>query len=163
PALGSPTYERDYNKVIEKLNKNQWSALYVESPGLSDLDVFRFGAWLSFHVRNFDEFAELFKDSGQDAGTWDTTPDGGWDKAIWKVRVGRYETSGENHVEESWEPHEKLTKLMNAYVPTLISNTEQLLKARNLGKSVDSGTADRFGTLDRESLPNDKIPAHLRP
>ena len=98
PTFGSSQYERNYNVVVDKLNKDEWDALYIESPGLSDADVIRFGVWLSYFIRNIDEFDTLFDDSNQDAVTWETPAGAGWARATWKVKTGSYETSGSNHV-----------------------------------------------------------------
>ncbi len=138
------TYEKDYAKVIKGLNDETWDALYFDEPGLSDVDVFNFGAWLSYNIRNFDEFALLFKDSGQDAIAFETPEKGGWTKAKWKVRVGRYETSGDNRVIESWYEHPKLTELMQVFTARIIANTQELLKE---GAAPSEETQARIGEL----------------
>jgi hypothetical protein len=142
-GITDQTYEKDYAKVVKGLNDQSLDALYFEEPVLSDVDVFKFGAWLAYNVRNFDEFAVLFKDSAQDAITWESPEKGDWRKAVWKVRVGRYETSGENHVEESWYEHPKLTELMQAVVSRIITNTDELVKAG----SYSDETKNRIGYL----------------
>lgn len=162
PTFGSPRYERNYNTVVDKLNDNLWEALFIESPGLSDTDVVRFGVWLSYFVRNIDEFQTLFDESHQDAITWETPSGAGWVKAKWNVRTGFYETSGSNHVSETWEYHERLTQLMNMYVQRLMVNTDELLRLRNEGKAPTEDVTARLGSLD---IPTVKVQgrAHLKP
>jgi hypothetical protein len=155
-------FERDYATVVKRLNANELDAVLIEEPGLTDADVLIFGAWLAYNIRNYDEFATFFLDSGQDAITWEVPPGKYWADAKWKVRVGHYETSGANHVEERWYEHPRLTQLMQAYVPRLIANTEELIAQAGTGKPVPAETEARLGHLDPR-LPAQPAPrAKLR-
>lgn len=146
-SFTSLTYERDYAKVIDGLNKQEMDALYFEEPGLSDADVMKLGVWLSYNIRNLDEFDELFKDSDQDAISWESPKDGDWTEAKWKVRVGRYDTSGSNSVAESWYEHPKLTQLMQKISERIITNTEQLLDLETKGQDTTPEVEDSIGYL----------------
>jgi hypothetical protein len=137
PTFGSPTLVKGFQAVAARLasKDGNFDALYIEEPGLTDADVIRFGLWLGYHVRNFDEFAVLFIDSGQDAITWETPAGGDWEHATWKLRVGFYQTSGENHVEERWYSYPRLTEMMQRFVKSIIKNTETLLEHGSVGSS----------------------------
>lgn len=145
--FASQDYEKDYAKVIDGLNKQELDALYFEEPGLSDADVMRFAVWLSYNIRNLDEFDELFKDSNQDAVTWDSASGGDWTKAKWMVRVGRYDTSGSNSVAESWYEHPKLTQVMQKIAARVIANTEQLLGLEAKGQDTTPDVEASIGYL----------------
>jgi hypothetical protein len=145
--LASQTYEKDYAKVVDGLNKQELDALYFDEPGLSDADVMRLAVWLSYNIRNLDEFDVLFKDSDQDAVTWESPKGGDWTQAKWKVRVGRYDTSGSNSVEESWYEHPKLTQVMQKISSRIIANTQQLLDLDAKGKDTTPELEDSIGYL----------------
>ncbi|NNB86280.1 hypothetical protein [Corallococcus exiguus] len=143
--------ERDPVKVVEGLNEGLWDALYFEKPGISDADVIVFGAWMTQYIRNLDEFFSFFMDSYQDALSWD----GGevdWTKATWKVKVGRYEYSGQNHVVESWYTHPKLTQLMQVFTGGLIANTNLLLDELGREGKISDETFSRIGSLNELNL-----------
>ena len=116
-----PTRVRDFDEVMTGLRDKKWDAVAIESPGLSDTDVFILGVFLSENIRNYDEYYELFEASYQDAVRWQGQP---WESSTWEIKVGHYDTSGINEVEEKWEKHERLTELMRALVPRWIANTE---------------------------------------
>jgi len=162
PTFGSPDYEKDFDKVIAGLQTGRWDAIYFEPPGLTDVDVMRLGIWLSYHVRNLDEYSLLFDDSAQDAVIWTTSADGSWETARWKVRVGRYETSGSNRVEESWEDHPTLTRLMNTYVRRIIANTKTILTEVGQRGAIRAETEARFGRLEFVSSTRPQYRASLR-
>lgn len=133
PASAEGAGLETYNSIVGRLNAQRLDGLYFAEPGLTDPQVLRLGVWLAENVRNFDEFATLFLDTDQDAVTDEVRGGAGWDQAVWKVRVGRYETSGSNHVEERWVDHPRLTALMSPFVRRLIANTEELMEAHNRG------------------------------
>jgi hypothetical protein len=145
--LASQDYEKDYAKVIDGLNNQKLDALYFEAPGLSDADVMRFAVWLSYNIRNLDELDELFKDSNQDAVTWDSAQGGDWTTAKWMVRVGRYDTSGSNSVAESWYEHPKLTQVMQKIAARVVTNTEQLLRLEEKGQDTTPDLEASIGFL----------------
>jgi hypothetical protein len=145
--LASQDYEKDYAKVIDGLNKQEIDALYFEEPGLSDADVMKLAVWLSYNIRNLDEFDELFKDSNQDAITWDSPKGGSWTGAKWMVRVGRYDTSGSNSVAESWYEHPKLTQVMQKIAARVVANTEQLLSLEEKGQDTTPDLEAGIGYL----------------
>jgi len=145
--FASQTYEKDYAKVVDGLNKQEMDALYFESPGLSDADVMKLAVWLSYNIRNLDEFDLLFKDSDQDAVTWESPKGGDWTEAKWKVRVGRYDTSGSNSVDESWYEHPKLTQVMQKISARVIANTQQLLDLDTKGKDTTPELEASIGYL----------------
>ena len=103
-----PTRTRGFEEVMDGLREKKWDAVAIESPGLSDRDVFIIGVFLSQQIRNYDEYFELFEASSQDAVRWRGQP---WEASTWEIKVGHYETSGINQVEEEWEKHERLTEL----------------------------------------------------
>lgn len=151
PTIGSPTYERDSDTVLRRLQADELTALYFAEPVLSDAEVMRFGVWLAYNVRNFDEFSLLFSGSGQDAIRWRLAGSGGWPAATWEVRSGTYETSGENHVAESWYEHPTLTRLMQTYVRRIISNTSQLLEEWRSSAELSPEREAELGRLEMRS------------
>ena len=118
-----PTRVRGFDAVMAGLRDKKWDAVAIESPGLSDTDVFILGVLLAEKIRNYDEYYELFEASNQDAVRWRGQP---WASSTWEIKVGHYDTSGINEVEEAWEKHERLTELMRALVPRWIANTENI-------------------------------------
>lgn len=154
--------ERDPKKVIEGLNAGRWKALYFEEPGISDADVLVFGVWISHYIRNLDEFFTFFMDSFQDAISWENGSEA-WVQATWKIKVGRYNLSLENHVDESWYTHDKLTKFMQVYTARLIANTEELLEEHGRLGRISDETFDRIGALNELNLsPRPLYRAHLK-
>lgn len=149
-GLFSNDHETNYATVIEGLQEGRWDALFFpqtgQRPAISDADALVFATMLLRNVRNYHEFAEAFIDSQQDAVTWESTGRG-WSEATWKVKVGRYETSGSNHVVERWEEHPVLTRLMQAFVQRIIANTETLLQERAAGQDVTSDPDRPEGAL----------------
>ncbi len=134
PTFGSPSYIHDPDAINKKING--LDALFMQSPGLSDADVLRVAAWLSYNVRNLDEYDEIFVDSKQDAVKSETPPGGAWQDAKWMIRTGYYETSGSNHVEEKWEENPKLTKFMQKFVSVIVANTDALIEQFGTDKAV---------------------------
>jgi hypothetical protein len=63
------------------------------------------------------------------------------------VKVGHYETSGSNHVEEEWFKHDKLTELMHHYIRRLIGNTRTLLEQAGKAGPGQAGLEAMVGTL----------------
>lgn len=146
PTLGSPTYERDYGRVAQGLSADQWDGLFIEHaaqrPSISDADLLQLGIHLANYVRNYDEYAALFVDSHQDAVRWIGGGSGGWEQAEWQVHVGRYETSGENHVEANWQPHPGLTQMMRMFTGRIMANTDRLIELRGQGRAPAEGAPD---------------------
>jgi len=162
-GLLSVEEERDPVKVVHGLNEGSWDALYFEKPGISDADVIVFGTWMTQFIRNIDEFFTFFMDSYQDALSWEGG-EGDWTKATWKVKVGRYELSGENHVAESWYTHPKLTKLMQVFSAGLIANTNVLLDELGRAGRISDETFSRIGSLNELNLlPPPQGRARLKP
>lgn len=147
PAFGSLRYTTNLDTIANRLRNNPFDAVVFDRPGLEPAQVLQFGAFLSSRIRNFDEFATLFLDSGQDAIMYTTPLGGAWENATWQVRTGYYETSGTNHVVESWFTHPELTRLMRHVVPSLIANTQTLLEARRRGNGPDLQTEAHIGRL----------------
>jgi Domain of unknown function (DUF4157) len=162
PTFGDLTYDRDYDSVLRRLQAEELSALYFEAPVLSDADVIRFGVWLAYHVRNFDEFSLLFNDSGQDAVRWQNASSGGWQAATWQVRSATYETSGENHVVESWHEHPTLTRLMQTYVQRIITNTSQLIDNWRSSSELSPDREAELGRLEMFSRDRPLYESSLR-
>ncbi len=162
PTFGDPSFDRDYDAVLRRLQAEELSALYFEAPVLSDADIIRFGVWLAYHVRNFDEFSLLFSDSGQDAVRWQNAGSGGWQTAIWQVRSGTYETSGENHVVESWHEHPTLTRLMQTYVQRIIANTSQLIDDWRTSAELSPDREAELGRLEMRSSDRPLYESSLR-
>jgi hypothetical protein len=152
PTFGSPSYFTNAKEINDKMS--DLDALFMQSPGLTDGDVLRVAAFLSYNVRNFDEFAEIFQDTKQDAVTWDTPADKAWENATWKIKTGYYETSGSNHVEEKWEDNPKFTQFMHKFIPMIIANTETLLGQYGTGKSTPQPLVSQIGDL---SIPGHPI------
>ncbi len=151
----SNDHETDYDAVVRGLREDQWDALFIPHsdarPAIPDAEVLRFGYMMSQHVRNYDEFATLFIDSDQDAVR--SRGEGSWSDKHWEVKVGRYETSGENHVVESWVEIPRLTEMMRRYTRTLIANTEELLRQRARGEAPSELSPDpRRGGLSRAGV-----------
>jgi Domain of unknown function (DUF4157) len=146
PTFGSPRYTTGVKAVTERLRSNPFDALIFDRPGIETSQVLQLAAFLSSNVRNYDEFATLFRDSGQDAVDW--SGPGAWEQATWRVHVGYYNTSGTNRVAESWYDHPELTALMRHVVPVLIANTERLLDLRRGGGGPDAQTEARIGRLE---------------
>ncbi len=144
-------YESDYEKVIQGINKNRWDAVYIKD--VSDVDIIRFGITLTHLVRNFDEFSTLFLDSDQDAIKWENHSEG-WEKATWKIKLGKFDTDWENEVEESWIEKPQFTKLMQMYVKRIIANTEKILELEKEGKApAASDTESELGGLISRGNP----------
>jgi outer membrane protein OmpA-like peptidoglycan-associated protein len=140
----SPTRVRGFEEVMNGLKDKKWDAVAIESPGLSDTDVFIIGVFLSQYVRNYDEFYELFLASGQDAVRWRGQP---WESATWEIKVGDYNTTLINSVEEEWEKHDRLTELMRALVPRWIANTKEHLAMYGRGQQATEEDIARLGTF----------------
>ena len=162
PFFGSPNYERSPSKVIAGINGNDWDAVFIEAPGLDDVEIIKLGLWLSYNVRNIDEFDLLFVDSAQDAVRWQSPTPGGWPHARWEVRVGHYETSGSNHVETEWFEHPTLTRFMQVYAERLIANTEKLLAERVAGRPPSADLEARLGYLSSVSWEEPRARATLK-
>jgi Domain of unknown function (DUF4157) len=162
PTLGALSFDRDYDNVLRRLQAEELSALYFEAPVLSDADVIRFGVWLAHHVRNFDEFSLLFNDSGQDSVRWQNASSGGWQAATWQVRSATYETSGENHVVESWHEHPTLTRLMQTYVQRIITNTSQLIDNWRSSSELSPDREAELGRLEMFSRDRPLYESSLR-
>ena len=164
PTIGDPSYERNYDDVVRRLSdENSWNALFIEEPGLDEAQIMVLGASLSYHIRNYDEFATFFIDSGQDAIRWrNQSGRQGWANAEWDIKVGRYETSGSNHVEEYWYHNEQLTQLMQVYVHRIIQNTRHLLAEARTGSTLSEETEDRLGVLQQVSNQRARSRARLR-
>ena len=146
PTFGSPSYEADPdNARIPSLD-----ALFIQSPGLSDADILLVAAFLTYNVRNFDEFASIFIDTKQDAVQWDNGT-GTWENSTWKIRTGYYETSGSNHVEEKWEDSPKLTQFMRKLIPVIIANTQTLVG--QFGKPTPPEMAQTTGYISTRGTP----------
>jgi hypothetical protein len=151
PTFGSPSYITDPKTINAQMQ--DLDALYMQAPGLTDADILRVAAWLTLNVRNFDEFAAIFIDSRQDAVTWRNVAAEEWDQAQWLIRTGHYETSGSNHVEESWTESPKLTQFMQKLASTLISNTQVLLDQFGTGKNAGPEMLRRIGDLSTPETP----------
>jgi hypothetical protein len=147
PLIGSPKLVEDPAKVESKLEGNDLDALYIKAPGVDDAGVLRMATWLTAHVRNYDEYATFFEDSFQDALRYQVKAGENWSESSWQVRVGYYETSGSNHVEEQWCDHPKLTELMRHYLPWLIANTRSLLQQAAVGGEPPRDFHAMLGTL----------------
>ncbi len=146
PTFGSAKFERDPDKIASKLS--DWDALYIEAPGLEDIEVLKLGLFLSYNVRNFDEFATLFKDSGQDAVHWETPSGQGWENSTWSVHIAHYKTSGVNElVDDGFHDHPRLTQVMRALIPRWMSNTEELLEIQKRGGTPTDEETARLGTF----------------
>src|SRR5262249_16926358 len=87
----------------------------------------------------------LFHASGQDAVRW--TGGGNWEDADWEIRVGEYDTSGINSVEDRWEKHDRLTELMQRIVPRLIANTREHLDRFGRHEQLTEEDIARLGTF----------------
>lgn len=159
PVVGEPDYYSDPDRIFDRMN--DLDAFYITYPPFEDIDVLRMGFWLSYHIRNYDEFADWFIDSGQDALRWVNAGDGGWATARWEVRVAHYETSGTNHIEERWEFHQKLTDLMQHYVQSIINNTQMLLDEYAAGRPSAEVT-ERLGELAPLNFRSVRYRARLR-
>jgi hypothetical protein len=152
-------YERNNDRVLTGLQENNWNYFYIEHtstrPALPDVEIVQLVAVLANNVRNYDEFATLFIDSDQDAVTWESPSSGGFEQASWKARVGRFETSGSNHIEERWVELPKLTELMRVYVRRMIRNTRVLLnqQGRSQGPNIyqDNSGLSEEGVLTSPS------------
>lgn len=140
----SPSRTRDFDTVIQGLQSGRWDAVAIESPGLSDVDVMVIGAFLAENVRNYDEYFELFRQSGQDAVRWDGSS---WEQATWEIHVGWYDTNWGNEVEDRWEKHDRLTELMRALVPRWIANTEEHLERFGRGETLGEEQIATLGTF----------------
>jgi hypothetical protein len=146
PSFGSPQRIDDPAAINQKLVDGDLDALIIEKPGLTDADVLALAVTLAQKVRNYDEYATLFEDSFQDAVTYDSKG-GAWSHSDWKVRVGHYETSGSNHVEEEWYVNDKLTQFMRHYIPWLIANTQVLLDQAGKAGPAPAGLEATLGNL----------------
>jgi hypothetical protein len=140
-------YERDPARIDAGLQSGRWDFLYIEHtaqrPALADAEILQAMVVLGHSIRNYDEYASLFVDSGQDAVRFVT---GGrpWAQSRWEVRVGRFETSGTNRVEERWEELPLLTEGMNALVRRVVENTRVLLQRAARNEETDT---QELGTL----------------
>ncbi len=139
-----PTRVRGFEDVMAGLAEKKWDAVAIESPGLSDTDVFILGIFLAENIRNYDEYYDLFESSGQDAIRWRGQP---WESSTWEIKVGHYDTSGLNEVEEKWEKHDRLTELMRALVPRWIANTREHLRMYGEGRAASEEDVARLGTF----------------
>lgn len=139
-----PSYTRGFDEVAEGLHEKKWDAVAIESPGLSDADVLVIGAFLAHNVRNYDEYYDLFEASGQDAVRWRGQP---WEAATWEIRVGHYDTSAINEVEERWEKHQRLTELMQVLVSRWIQNTREHLDIYKAGRQASEEDVALLGTF----------------
>ena len=139
---------RGFESTMNRLSAEQLTAFWFEEPVLDDVDVLRFGVWLSYNVRNYDEFATLFIDSGQDAVGWEAAGSEGWASATWRIRAGRYDLTDENHVEESWFTHPTLTRLMQTYVLRIMTNTSALLGEWRNSSTLSPEREGELGRLD---------------
>lgn len=165
-GIFSIDYQRDYDSVVQGISSNDWDAVYIEHsddrPAISNADILRLGVVLTNNVRNYDEFATLFIDSDQDAVLWETKGSGGWQDAVWKVRVGHYETSGTNRVAERWVEIPLLSQMMSVFTARIIANTEAILKLRERGQAPRPGeTESELGGLTT-SFGRPKYRARLR-
>jgi hypothetical protein len=140
----SPSRTRGFDAVMKGLQEQKWDAVVIESPGLSDADVMIVLAFLSQNVRNYDEYWDLFGRSGQDAVRSVGTP---WEDATWEIRVGDYDTTLVNQVEERWEKHDRLTQAMRALVPRWIANTEEHLDRFGRREKLSDADLERLGTF----------------
>ena len=144
----SPSRTRDFDSVMEGLHKGSWDAVVIESPGLSNADVMIITAFLGQNIRNYDEYYELFEQSGQDAVRSRGSP---WGEATWEIRVGHYDTTWVNEVEERWEKHDLLTEAMQALVPAWIANTEEHLDRFGRRETLSDADVERLGTFSHAS------------
>ena len=144
--LTGQVYERDPARIDAGLQANRWDFLYIEHtsqrPALSEADILQLITVLGYNIRNYDEYGTLFEDSGQDALRW--VPDRAWTSAHWEVRVGRFETSGSNHIVERWIELPLLTEGMQALTRRVLQNTIWLLERIGRGESTDT---QELGTL----------------
>ena len=146
-GITGATYERDPARIDEGLANGDWDYLYIEHtddrPALADVEVLQVVGTLAFNVRNYDEYATLFLDSGQDAVRFlNGQP---WTHAKWEVRVAHFETSGDNRLVERWVELELLTAGMRALSAMLIANTQKLL---DLVARGESAATDEEGVLE---------------
>jgi hypothetical protein len=160
----SPTYIRDYDKVIAGLNDGSIDAFFIEDtaqrPCFSKMDYLRMAGRLSFYVRNEEEFTSLFLNSGQTATKWEPHEDANWASAKWFVKVARYDTDWSNSVEERWVYDEMLTKLMNKVAARVIDNTKKLLQRQFEGKPLPDEESET-GTLLADAPPRGAKKARL--
>lgn len=143
-------FERDVVAIDNGLRNDDWDFLFIEHttqrPALSDADIQQVIAVLAYNIRNYDEYATLFEDSGQDAIRFRSS--GPWTEARWEVHVGRFETSGTNRIIERWEELPLLTQGMQKLAARIIHNTSLLLRRIGRGESSDT---DTMGTLQHPS------------
>jgi hypothetical protein len=151
PTFGSPSYITNPEEINKQIN--DLDGLFMQSPGLTDGDILRVAAWLTYNVRNYDEFAMLFIDSKQDAVRWEIGAGESWDNAKWKIKTGYYETSGSNHVEEKWEDNPKLTQFMQKLTSMIVSNTSILLGEFGTGKPTPEEMTRKIGALPIDGPP----------
>lgn len=147
PTFGSPSIVTDRKKVVELLADDDLDAIYIKSPALTDEDITRLTLWLMTNIRNYDEYAEIFEDSFQDAVRFDLRAKNSWADAVWQVRVGYYETEGDNHVVTQWIDHARLTELMRRFVPWLIANTGAVLEQASSGQRRSAELEQLVGTM----------------
>jgi hypothetical protein len=159
----SPTYVRDYQKIIDGLNDGSLDAFFIEDtkerPCFSQMAYLHMAARLSFYVRNEEEFTSLFLNSGQTAVKWEPY-DGNWASANWFVRVAEYNTTGINSVDERWVYDEMLTKVMQKVAARVIDNTKKLLQRQFDGKPLPDEESET-GTLLADAPPRGAKKARL--
>jgi LysM repeat protein len=143
--------ERNPLAVISGLNANQWKAFYIEEPGISDEDVEKFKCWMESFILNIEDFIIFFRDSLQDAIEWDNGGAGDgfrdWRTSIWQIKVGRYDTSWINEVEEYWYTHGKIANFMQTYMDRIIINTQSILDEHGRQGALSVETFNRIGSL----------------
>jgi len=159
-GLTGATFERGSAAIDTGLQKDDWDFLFIEHtatrPALSDAEILQLIAVLGFNVRSYDEWNTLFDDSGQDAVR--IGPSGSGDTR-WEVRVGRFDTSGTNHIEERWVELPLLSEGLRAVFNRAVKNTVTLLERAARNESTDT---EDYGVLQ---LPPGKLlyQAQLRP
>lgn len=155
----SNTIISDPQTISEGLTSDRWDYLYIphsdDAPAFSDSQIIALGARLTHMVRNYDEFATLFDDSGQDAVRWRNTSAGGWDEAKWEVHVGEFDEEGFNHINSSWVELPKLTETMQAFVRRIIANTKEILELHGRGKAPEA--TDPESAIGGLTIAKDRI------
>ena len=136
--LIGPQLERDLARIEEGIRSGRWDYLFIEHesnrPALDDFSIMIMLGVIASTCRNYDEWAELFNDSGQTAVRSRSGAEEGWTNNIWEVQVGRFNTRLINSVDARWVELPRLTEGMRRVSAMIIRNTESLLNRIGRGQ-----------------------------
>ena len=146
-GIVSSTIVRDPDEIAAGLREDRFAYVLMEhseaEPVFTDAELLRLVAYLVHQVRNYDEYATLFIDSGQDAIRHVPAADSdNWDSHRWEIRVGHFEESGLDHIVERWVELPRLTELLQAWTRRLIANTTEALRQQSEGQGPEENDAE---------------------